>query len=177
MSQAHEIKIGAAEHQAAADRAAKSFGQSPAAHAAFHLTRTYPHAVEKVWRALTVPEAKAKWFAGSAGEWELLERRMDLRVGGSERLRGRWNGGVVTDFEAVYHDVIEHQRLVYSYVMHLNDQKISVSLATLELRPEGTGTTLAVTEQGVFLDGYDDAGSREHGTGVLLDALGASLAD
>ena len=36
---------------------------------------------------------------------------------------------------------------------------------------------LKITEQGAFLDGYDDAGSREHGTGHLLDALGASLKD
>jgi len=34
-----------------------------------------------------------------------------------------------------------------------------------------------LTEQGAFLDGYDDAGSREEGTGHLLDALGASLRD
>jgi hypothetical protein len=34
-----------------------------------------------------------------------------------------------------------------------------------------------VTEQGAFLDGYDDAGSREDGTSHLLDALGASLKD
>jgi len=27
------------------------------------------------------------------------------------------------------------------------------------------------------LDGYDDAGSREHGTGLLLDRLGVSLAE
>jgi hypothetical protein len=52
-----------------------------------------------------------------------------------------------------------------------------VSLATLQLTADGAGTTLSVTEQGAFLDGYDDAGSREHGTGMLLDALGASLAD
>lgn len=60
--------------------------------------------------------------------------------------------------------------MVYSYVMHL-----SVSLATMELRGEVGKTTLKVTEQGAFLDGYDDAGSREHGAGLLLDALGASL--
>jgi hypothetical protein len=36
---------------------------------------------------------------------------------------------------------------------------------------------LKVTEQGAFLDGYDDAGSREQGAGVLLEALGASLKD
>lgn len=147
-----------------------------AAHATFHLTRTYPAPVERVWKALTMPEAKLKWF-GSPGEIELLERRMDIRVGGTERLKGRWKSGMVSDFEAVYHDLIPNQRLIYSYVMRLDDRMISVSLATLELRGEGAKTTLAVTEQGAFLDGYDDAGAREHGTGLLLDALGASLAD
>jgi hypothetical protein len=67
--------------------------------------------------------------------------------------------------------------VVYSYVMHLDDQKISASLATLQLKTEDRKTTLMVTEQGAFLDGYDDAGSREHDTGHLLDALGASLKD
>jgi hypothetical protein len=50
-----------------------------------------------------------------------------------------------------------------------------VSLATFELKAAGTGTRLILTEQGAFLDGYDDAGSRERGTAGLLDALGASL--
>ena len=59
--------------------------------------------------------------------------------------------------------------------MYLDDKKISVSLATFELKAEDGKTTLAVTEQGAFLDGYDDAGSREQGTRHLLDALGASL--
>jgi hypothetical protein len=50
-----------------------------------------------------------------------------------------------------------------------------VSLATIELAPAGAGTRFTITEQGAFLDGYDDAGSREHGTGLLLDRLGAAL--
>ena len=61
--------------------------------------------------------------------------------------------------------------------MHLNERKISVSLATIELKGEPGKTTLRLTEQGAFLDGYDDVGSRERGTGYLLDALAASLAD
>lgn len=177
MAQTAETKINSADHEAAARRAESGAGVRSAAHATFHLTRTYPASVERVWRALTVPEAKAKWFSGSDGEWKLLERHMDLRVGGTERLKGLWKGGVVSDFQAVFHDIEPGERLIYSYDMYINDKKISVSLATLELRAEGSGTTLAVTEQGVFLDGYDDAGSREHGTGLLLDALGASLAD
>jgi hypothetical protein len=62
-----------------------------------------------------------------------------------------------------------------SYEMHMDHRKISVSLATFELKPAGTGTRLVMTEQGAFLDGYDDAGSRERGSHFLLDALGNSL--
>jgi uncharacterized protein YndB with AHSA1/START domain len=144
-------------------------------HATFHLERSYDAPVARVWQALTDEAAKQKWFAGPPGRWELLDRHMDVRVGGKERLKGRWEGGVVSTFDAIYHDVIPHQRLVYSYEMHLDDKKISVSLATMQLQGEGGRTTVKVTEQGAFLDGYDDAGSREQGTGHLLDALGESL--
>jgi uncharacterized protein YndB with AHSA1/START domain len=150
-------------------------GPRSVTHATFQLRRTYDAPVARVWTALTDETAKQKWFCGTPGRWELLERRMDVRVGGSERLKGRWEGGVVSTFDATYHDVIPNERLVYSYVMHLDDKKISVSLATLQLKAEGDKTTLIVSEQGAFLDGYDDAGSRERGTGHLLDALGASL--
>jgi hypothetical protein len=60
--------------------------------------------------------------------------------------------------------------------MHLDDVRISVSLATVELQSAGSGTRLIFTEQGVYLDGYDDAGMREHGTRELLDALGMEMA-
>jgi uncharacterized protein YndB with AHSA1/START domain len=70
---------------------------------------------------------------------------------------------------------VENERIVYTYDMHLDDKRISVSLATVELKPAGLGTRLIFTEQAVFLDGYDDAGSRERGTHGLLDKLKASL--
>ena len=151
-------------------------GTRSVVHATFHLERTYDAPVARVWKALTDEKAKQKWFARAPG-LELLERHMDVRVGGSERLKGRWKGGVVSSFDAAYHDVVPNERLIYSYVMHLDEKKISVSLATVQLKAEGRKTTLMVSEQGAFLDGYDDAGSREHGTGHLLDALGASLKD
>lgn len=154
---------------------ASETGGRSVVHATFHLERTYDAPAARVWRALTDEQAKQQWFAGTPGKWELIERRMDVRVGGTERLKGRWEGGVVSTFDAIYHDVIPHHRLVYSYVMHLDDKKISVSLATMQLRERNGGTALTVTEQGAFLDGYDDAGSRERGTGFLLDALGRSL--
>lgn len=147
------------------------------AHAVFHLERSYDAPVARVWRALTDAEAKQKWFGGTDKRWEPIERHMDVRVGGTERLKARWESGLVTTFDATYHDVVPNERLIYTYAMHLDDKKISVSLATMQLQSEGGRTTLKVTEQGAFLDGYDDAGSREQGTRFLLDELGKSLAD
>jgi uncharacterized protein YndB with AHSA1/START domain len=70
---------------------------------------------------------------------------------------------------------VPNERIVSTYDMHLDKARISVSLATVELKPEGKGTRLILTEQGVFLDGHDDAGSRERGTRDLLDNLEAYL--
>jgi uncharacterized protein YndB with AHSA1/START domain len=147
------------------------------AHATFTVERRFDAAPARVFRALTDPEAKARWFTGPPDQWTPLVREMDARVGGIERVSGQFAGGPVSSFEARYLDIVADRRLVYSYVMHLDDRKISVSLATVELAPDGAGTRLRMTEQGVFLDGYDDAGKREHGTRALLDQLGAFLRD
>ncbi|MGH6876510.1 MAG: SRPBCC family protein, partial [Rhizomicrobium sp.] len=147
-------------------------------HATFSVERTYEAPLERVFRALSDETAKSKWFSGEAGRWQMIERRMDFRVGGRERLKGRWDRGVVSTFDAIYHDIVPNERIVYTYDMHLDEAKISVSLATIQLRAENANrTALKITEQGAFLDGYDDAGSRERGTGLLLDRLGASLAN
>jgi uncharacterized protein YndB with AHSA1/START domain len=143
-------------------------------HATFSLQRIYDASPAQVFRALSDKAAKARWFEGGDG-WTVIEREMDVRPRGRERAKGRWPSGMITTFDAVYFDIVPNQRLVYTYEMHLDDRKISVSLATIELEAAGPGTRLAITEQGAFLDGYDDAGSREHGTGLLLDRLGASL--
>ncbi len=134
-------------------------------HATFHIERSYDAPVARVWAAITEEAEKSKWFGGVSEQWELLERHMEVRVGGRERVKGRWKDGTVSTFDATYYDVILNERLVYAYEMHLDDTKISVSLATIQLKDEGARTTLLVTEQGAFLDGYDDAGSRERGTG------------
>ena len=144
-------------------------------HAIFTLERTYPHALTRVFDAFATAEGKARWFSGDHGGWETLERAFDFREGGEERVVGRWGNGTVSDFHARYLDILPGERIVYVYEMRINGTKISASLATLEFKPATGGTKLTVTEQGAFLDGYDDAGSRERGTAELLEKVGASL--
>jgi uncharacterized protein YndB with AHSA1/START domain len=143
-------------------------------HATFSIERIYEASCAQVFKALTDPAAKAKWFTGGNG-YSLLAREMDVRPGGREMVKGRWDSGLESTFEATYHDVLPDERLVYAYEMYLDERKISVSLTTFELKASGAGTHLRMTEQGAFLDGYDDAGSREQGSKFLLDALGNSL--
>jgi uncharacterized protein YndB with AHSA1/START domain len=144
-------------------------------HGTFSLERSYPAPRSRVYAAFATLEGKAAWFEGGDG-YTLVERRFDFREGGSERATGRWDNGTVSQFDATYFDIVPEERIVYAYEMRLNGTKISVSLATIEFKEEGAGTRLLLTETGAFLDGYDDAGSREHGTNVLMDRLGAALA-
>jgi uncharacterized protein YndB with AHSA1/START domain len=78
-------------------------------------------------------------------------------------------------YEAIYRDIVPPERIVYTYDMLIDGTRISVSLATVDLRAEGDGTRLVYTEQGAFLDGHDTPGERDQGMGSLLDALGVEL--
>jgi len=149
-------------------------------HASFTITRTWNATPARVFDAFAKEEAKAKWFVGP-GNWVQHKRTFDFREGGHEHVSGRHEGGTVHAFDCFYHDVVAptdggEGRILYSYVMHLDGRKISVSQACLEIKPEGKGTKFVLTEYGDYLDGYDDAASREHGTNHLMDRLEASLA-
>ncbi|MDB4955720.1 MAG: putative glutathione S-transferase-related transrane protein [Myxococcales bacterium] len=143
-------------------------------HTTFTIDRTYAATPARVFQAWANPAFKAKWFNGP-DEWASAPHTLDFRVGGRESLAGGPKGGQVHRYDALYFDIVPNQRIVHAYDMHIGDNRISVSLATVELAPAGSGTRLVYTEQAVFLDGFDDAGSRERGTRDLFDKLEAAL--
>ena len=144
-----------------------------AVHSSFVLERTYDASPARVFAAFADPEAKNRWFAGGDG-WGTDAYQADFRVGGYEIYRGRHEGTAVT-FDSRYYDIIENERIVFAYDMHMNGERISVSLTTVELQPAGTGTRLVFTEHDTFLDGHEVPGPREEGSRGLLDALDAEL--
>lgn len=139
-------------------------------HATFVIERDFKAAPAKVFDAFANPQSKAKWFGGP-DEWEKSNHKLDFRVGGKESVSGGPPGGVVHSYNAEYWDIVPNERIVSSYEMHMDKQRISVSLASMEFKQNGAGTKFVLTEQGVFLDGYDDAGERERGTLELLGQL------
>jgi uncharacterized protein YndB with AHSA1/START domain len=144
-------------------------------HDTFVIERHYPVPPAKVFAAWADPAAKAKWFAGP-DEWQSTGHELDFRVGGLETVAGgHAGGGPVFTYRARYCDIVPDERIVHTYEMYQDDARLSVSVATVEFRKDGNGTHLVYTEQGAYLDGLDSVGSRRHGTGELLDALGRAL--
>jgi uncharacterized protein YndB with AHSA1/START domain len=143
------------------------------AHSTFVIERTYEAEPARVFEAWSDPAAKARWFGPPQkpeGAYSL-----DFQIGGREHLRIEQTTGPTYTFDAVYQDIVPGQRIIYTYEMHRGEERISVSVATVEIEKLGAGTRLTLTEQGVFLDGLDTPAEREHGTNVLMDTLGTAL--
>ncbi len=135
-------------------------------HGHFTIERHYDATPERVFGAWTDPSIKAKWFIGPEG-WIQIARELDFRIGGEELLHGRFPSGLETRFDARYYEIVESERIAYVYDMHLSGRHHSLSLATIELLPEGAGTKFVFTEQVAFFDGTDaeqGAAQRKRGT-------------
>lgn len=149
----------------------------------FTVERTVDASADRVFQALANPEIKAKWFVGPTG-WKQHERTQDFRIGGRERLSGTHASGMTSIFDAAYFDIVPNERIVYVYEMTVNGRKISTSLATFEIRREGSKTKIVLTEQGAYFEdpavgSYAPEGaaaSRRHGTEGLMDQLAAVFA-
>lgn len=96
-------------------------------------------------------------------------------MGGREVLSGGLKNEPPHTFDARYLEIVPNERIIYSYDMFVGDVKLSVSLATFELKPAGKGTRLVMTEHGAFLDGHEEPSQREQGSRFLIEALGKSL--
>ncbi len=71
--------------------------------------------VARVWRAYTTPEAITRWNAAS-DDWHTTAATVDLRPGGafSSRMEAR-DGSAGFDFAGTYTDVVEHERIAYTF--------------------------------------------------------------
>jgi uncharacterized protein YndB with AHSA1/START domain len=145
-----------------------------ALHDTFRIDRHFGAAPERVFNAFADPVAKAAWFGSPTGKQE--DEAFDFREGGRETLVSVLDDGTRFGYYAAYTDIVPGERIVYTYEMTMNGARISVSVATVEVRAAAAGgTDLVLTEQGVYLDGLDQPAQRRQGTEQQLDALGRSL--
>lgn len=143
-------------------------------HDTFVIDRSYPASPARVFAAFADPDKKMQWWGDDDIE-KNAPHVIDFRVGGRESMAGD-AAGASFSYDAVYQDIVENSRIVYSYEMTMDGRRISVSVATLEfLADDGDKTRLILTEQGAYLDGLDNSAQREEGTRGLLEALASYL--
>jgi uncharacterized protein YndB with AHSA1/START domain len=143
-------------------------------HATFVIERDYAAPVSAVWHALSDTDARDQWFGGG-DTFDVSEKSHDFRVGGHGVEDGQWHDGPTSRFVSTYTDIVDQQRMVFTYDMWVDGRHISTSLTTIALEPGDDGTHLTYTEQGVHLDGLDTVEGREEGMQSLLDNLAAFL--
>lgn len=140
----------------------------------FTIDRLYPQAPPRVFAAWNDPDLKARWFIGPK-PWQLVERKLDFRVGGEELCHGRFGDGNDTIFRARYSDIHKDARIVFTYDMSWNGAHRSTSLCGIDIAGEGSGTRLTLTEAILFFDGEDGTESRRWGVNAHLESIAGVL--
>lgn len=145
-------------------------------HATIIIERQLKAPPARVFAAWSSQTAKRSWFAEGEG-WKVLTFELDFREGGTETSRFAAPDGVEHANETVFHDIVANERIIFAYSMLMNGVRHSVSLATIDVRPDGAGTRLIFTEQGAFFEGGDGPKMREMGWNELLNALAKHLGE
>jgi uncharacterized protein YndB with AHSA1/START domain len=158
--------------------------KSEIVHDTFVIERSYPVPPARVFAAFADDELKRRWFIIDKEFAATEAYENDFRVGGKETLRVRFADkspggspvGTLMGNDSIYMDIVDNERIVYSYSMLVGDARISTSLTTIQLLPEGQGTRLVFTEQAVYFHGSDSLKHRKQGVTHMLGKIGEAIA-
>ncbi len=128
--------------------------------------REFPHAPEKLWRALTQPHLVEEW---------LMQNDFKPVVGHAFTLRAKpqpgWNG--VIGCEVL---VVEPQKTL-SYTWNSGEGALAIqSVVTLSLTPRGAGTLLRMEQTGFRPDQKQNYHGAKYGWEHFLGRLDQALA-
>jgi len=123
------------------------------------LTRRFPVAPEKVWRAWTEAQALKQWF-GPGGPQPVSLAELDVRVGGRFRIAFGGPNGDEHLCAGVYREVVPNRKLVFTWTWPRTTPERE-SLVSVELRAVNDGTELVFRHEQLF----DETVRDNHGKG------------
>lgn len=152
-------------------------------HDTFTIERAYPVPPARVFAAFADKELKRRWFVIPEEHATTDVYENDFRIGGKDVLSIRFKGespggspaGTPMSTETIYMDISKDERIVYASSMSVGDARISASLVTIQLVPEGNGTLLVFTEQAVFYEKSEAIPMRKYGTTHMLENIAKAI--
>jgi uncharacterized protein YndB with AHSA1/START domain len=157
--------------------------RSAPAHGTVSLSRGLAAPPGRVWAAFADLELRDRWFR-IPGDRAEARHELDFRVGGGETATGVFapSGTPETvEWRSRIFDLEADRRIVFGYELTVDGLRRNVSLVTVAIAPEGSGTRLDYTEQYVLTvltgeEGQDEAHLRGS-VQFLLNRLEAALSE
>lgn len=112
---------------------------------AIRITRVIQASPRAVWDAWTQPEQMKKWSCPAPGGAKRIDA--DFRVGGAFEIHMEVDGESHTAF-GTYREIDEPHRLVYTWDWREESHAMGETTVTVEFRPEGEGTRVALVHEG-----------------------------
>ncbi|MBI3700924.1 MAG: SRPBCC domain-containing protein [Afipia sp.] len=128
------------------------------------LARRLKATPDKVFAAWTDPEKIVHWFGPAHTIDGSVDAQMDVRVGGSFRVRFKTDDGEQHEVGGKYIEVLPNERLVFSWAWHTTPER--QSQVSVILKPEGDMTFLTLTHEKFFDEAARD-GHKRGWTGTL----------
>jgi uncharacterized protein YndB with AHSA1/START domain len=133
------------------------------------VVKRFSAAPERVFDAWLDPE-RAKKFLFATKTGKMVRAEIDARPGGSFVFVDRRDGQDV-EHVGTYLEIERPRRLVFDFaVPQFSAERTRV---TVDIQPEGTGSVLTLTHEGVLPD-YEER--TRHGWSVILDTLSSVIA-
>ena len=108
------------------------------------IVRKLKAAPDKVWRALTQPEALKKWMAPDDA-FKIPVAETNVRVGGRYHIVMKSPDGEDHDVSGSYRVIVPNRKLVYTWAWKSTPER--ESLVTFELRATDGGTELTLKHE------------------------------
>jgi uncharacterized protein YndB with AHSA1/START domain len=112
---------------------------------ALTLTRVIRAAPERVFQAWTRPDELKRWSCPEG--LSVADTAVDLRVGGSYRIRMRDPEGALHTAVGTYREIDPPRRLVYTWEWVEETHKVGETLVTVEFKDLGGSTEVILTHE------------------------------
>jgi uncharacterized protein YndB with AHSA1/START domain len=132
------------------------------------IERTFHAPRAKVYEAWTKAEQLIRWFSPTS-EYAIEVEHMDVKTGGSYKLRMTDPEGKVHVLLGEYREVQRPSKLVFTWAWEGTEMQENPTLVTLEFRDVGDSTQMVLTHELFATD--QDKKDHTHGWAGCLDRL------